>query len=358
MSLFNLLTAPRLSSKAGGELQHSATLSVLIPVRNEKANLLETLPALRRAFDRMDFLESQCEIVFLDDGSTDSSDEAIRRAGFKVIPGKPLPAGWTGKNWACHQLSLQATKTHLLFMDADVKPGPEALRDTLRQFKSGKLSALTALPGQRMGSLSEFLVIPWVMHLSILGSLPLALASRFGFESQALGNGQWIAFSRKTYERIGGHAAVKASWLEDMQMARLAVRSGGVLQVFLGASELEVRMYRDSEQLRQGFGKNLYLLTGQSLLASASLGVLILSAGWSPFFLLALGKIELALISLAAVGIWRAAAARAFGLGLGHFLGQWFLGHALGSLAVVRLLFLSVLDHRLKRARWKGRALP
>ena len=47
------------------------------------------------------------EIVVLDDCSTDETAGIIREVGgtrVRLLPGTPLPSGWTGKNWACHQL--------------------------------------------------------------------------------------------------------------------------------------------------------------------------------------------------------------------------------------------------------------
>ena len=45
------------------------------------------------------------EIIAVDDGSTDGTGAALARwaardARVRVIPGAPLPPGWTGKNWA------------------------------------------------------------------------------------------------------------------------------------------------------------------------------------------------------------------------------------------------------------------
>src|SRR5690349_2429214 len=85
-------------------------ISVLVPARDEAAVIGETLARLdAQAYP--DF-----EILLLDDHSTDATGEIARGMGgrVRVISGAALPAGWSGKNWACHQLAAQATGDLLL----------------------------------------------------------------------------------------------------------------------------------------------------------------------------------------------------------------------------------------------------
>ena len=41
-----------------------------------------------------------------------------------MLDGAPLPEGWLGKPWACHQASKHARGDVLLFTDADTTHGP------------------------------------------------------------------------------------------------------------------------------------------------------------------------------------------------------------------------------------------
>jgi chlorobactene glucosyltransferase len=99
---------------------------VLVPARDEADVIGETISRLlSQNYPRF-------EVIVLDDRSTDGTREQARQAAagdsrFRVISGEPLPNGWLGKNWACHQLAGQAKGEILIFTDADVRWKSEAL---------------------------------------------------------------------------------------------------------------------------------------------------------------------------------------------------------------------------------------
>ena len=71
-------------------------------------------------------------MIVLDDNSTDRTWEileqfAVKDQKLKLIKGKPLPADWLGKHWACHQLAEESDGELLLFVDADTVHGPDML---------------------------------------------------------------------------------------------------------------------------------------------------------------------------------------------------------------------------------------
>jgi len=114
----NLLGLHRLG-RAGrrdlGTTPGAPRVSVLVPARNEGHNIAACVRSLL-AQDYPDL-----EVLVLDDASDDGT--ARIRDGFsadrrlRVLPGLPLPPGWLGKNWACHQLARAATRELLLFVD-------------------------------------------------------------------------------------------------------------------------------------------------------------------------------------------------------------------------------------------------
>lgn len=112
-----------------------AKLAIVIPARDEADNL----PALLDSIPRGD--GGPAEIVVVDDDSSDGTADVARAGGARVVGSEPLPEGWRGKTWACHQGAAATTAPHLLFLDADTWFEPGGLELLLSQYDSGALSA-------------------------------------------------------------------------------------------------------------------------------------------------------------------------------------------------------------------------
>ena len=116
IALANFLTFARIRRNAQGA--HDGRVSILVPARNEEANIeLCVASLLKQAYPEF-------EVIVLNDNSSDSTGEILQRLAaanphLTILDGSPLPNGWVGKNWACHQLARAATGTLLLFTDAD-----------------------------------------------------------------------------------------------------------------------------------------------------------------------------------------------------------------------------------------------
>ena len=52
--------------------ENNITFSIIIPVFNEVKNIIETILNIEKAFKKLD---QQYEIIFVDDNSTDGTDE-------------------------------------------------------------------------------------------------------------------------------------------------------------------------------------------------------------------------------------------------------------------------------------------
>jgi GT2 family glycosyltransferase len=349
----NLLAAPRLHRlrpSTGGP-----RVSVLVPARDEAANLRRLLPALL-ASEYADL-----EIVVLDDESADETGAVGR--GFaasdrrvRVIDGTPPPEGWTGKNWACHRLAESATGEVLLFCDADMVPGARAVARTVAALEQSKADALTALPRHDSGGRFQQAVIPLIATVPVLGLLPLPLVPRTRAPSVSMGNGQWFAWRRPAYDRAGGHARVRSDVLEDVRLARLAKRAGLRLAVYVASRDLSVRMYGDRASTREGFTKNLYPLAGGRPWTLALAVAALLTAGLGPLLLpiAAAGTgagavVFLPLAELAAIRLMAAVVMADHP--------NTVLLHPAGVLAVSALALASWRRHRRGTVAWKRRTL-
>src|SRR6516165_1759604 len=87
-------------------------VSVLIPARNEAHRIGFCLHSLVN----QDY--PNIEILALDDYSEDGTAQVVKQfSQVQLLTGEPLPKGWTGKSWACHQLANAARGELLLFAD-------------------------------------------------------------------------------------------------------------------------------------------------------------------------------------------------------------------------------------------------
>lgn len=242
--------------KAFPESEALPSVSVVIPARDEE-NTIGPCVASLAASRYPDF-----EIVVVDDGSEDGTAEMVRSLepgnarGIRLVSGKPLPAGWFGKPWACWQGAREATGDLLLFTDADTEHGPRLLARSVEEIRAGGADAVTVVGRQVMGSFWERLLQPWFFALLAIRYPRTGEPKEPGRWRDAIANGQYILFSRTAYDQVGGHEAVKGEVVEDMRLAQILVRGGRRL-VVRSARELETRMYRSLGELVDGWSKNL-----------------------------------------------------------------------------------------------------
>ena len=240
LSLFvNLLVFKSLQSAP--HASDDGLVSILVPARNEAARIRRCVESLQA----QDY--AHCELLVLDDNSEDRTAEILRGLGFdgddakrRLIHGQPLPQGWTGKNWACHQLAAAAKGDYFLFTDADTVHSPVTVRAAVEFARKTRADLLSAWPRLVTLTWSERLVIPMI-HLLAAAIYPHALILFFQslpalarsvppglLRSLGAANGQFLFFKRSAYEKIGGHEAVRGHLVEDVALGReVAQRMAG-----------------------------------------------------------------------------------------------------------------------------------
>lgn len=252
VAVLNALTFPRLRPAAPGA---APFVSVLIPARDEAAAIAGTL----RAWLAQDY--PAFELLLLDDGSGDDTAALALQAAagddrFRLLTGEPLPVGWKGKNWACHQLAEAARGELLLFTDADVHWEAGALSALVAEMTRARADLLTVWPTQATRTWSERLVVSQ-MALVVIAYLPVLAVHHLPWPVFSAANGQCLAFRRDAYRETGGHAAVRGAIVEDMAFAWAAKRRRLRLRMADGAGLVSARMYHDWPEVRDGFAKNI-----------------------------------------------------------------------------------------------------
>lgn len=232
----------------------SKKISVLIPVRNEENNILKCLNSVLRE------KHIEYEIIVLNDNSTDNTAnilKSINNQKVKIIQGEPLPEGWVGKNFACHQLSESATGDYLLFIDADTEIKEGGLLSAGLFMENENPDLLSLMPEEETKTFWEKIVIP-MLHFTVMNFLPIALVEYAKSEKLLMSNGQFMMFKRESYFKSGGHKKLKNKIVEDVWFGRLIKQTGGKVIFADGVDIIKCRMYSDFIGVWNGFSKNLF----------------------------------------------------------------------------------------------------
>ena len=182
-------------------------VSVLIPARNEEHTIGTCLSSL------LDQDYPDYEVIVLNDNSTDDTSGILeqlagRYSRLRVIQGAPLPEGWLGKHWACHQLYLAAKGDLFLFTDADTCHTPDMLRTSVSALIAENADLISAFPQEDMGTWGERLLVP-IMCWGIFTFIPIRLVQKMHWALLAISIGQFMLFRRAGYELVGGFERVR-----------------------------------------------------------------------------------------------------------------------------------------------------
>ena len=195
------------------------TVSVIVPARNEEASLGACLESLTNQTG------VSSEIIVVDDASTDRTREIAQSfPSVRVVDAGPLPARWTGKNNAMAAGAKVAAGEWLLFTDADTVHLPGSLARAVAEASQLGASLLSYSPEQEVHGFWQKAVMP-VIFAELAATYRPALVSD-PRSPAAAANGQYILIARAAYDAVGGHAAVSASLLEDVALARAVKASG------------------------------------------------------------------------------------------------------------------------------------
>jgi glycosyltransferase involved in cell wall biosynthesis len=242
-------------------VEDEASVSVLIPARNEEANIEGAVRAACAQTHR------KVEVVVLDDGSTDTTPRLLASLRtecprLRVVGGKPLPAGWAGKAWACWQLAGEhARHDWLLFVDADVRLSPEAVSRALAAARARRVDFLSAFPRQLVPTAGEALLAP-LMYLLLVAYLPMAFIRWTRLPSLSAATGQFMLVRREAYLAADGHRAVRATLHDGVKLARRMKRAGFPIGIVDGQDLATCRMYAGFRASWRGFARNAYEALG------------------------------------------------------------------------------------------------
>ena len=332
-------------------------ISVLVPARNEEENIGDCVKSLLNQ-DYPDF-----EVLVLDDNSTDGTLRilgklSVENKRLRIFNGEPLPDGWFGKHWACHQLSQHANGEVFLFTDADTRHNPNSLKDGVAGMIAEKADLITAFPREEILSWGERMMVtlfPWF----ILCFLPLIVAYRTQSPAFSAAIGQFLMISRKAYTKIGGHEAIKREAVDDVALARNIKANGLRWRMSLGHDQLHCRMYHSFREAYRGFTKNLFAGFNYKILTFTFVWLCIGFAFLEPIIVLFLGIIRtnLPFMTLVLAGIGVLVSLVIWGTSHWRFGFPIYLTlfYPISVILLLTIAFSSMLFALTGKAGWKGR---
>ena len=312
----------------------------------------------------------------VDDQSTDrtgaildelAADPAYRDR-LRVIHGAERPAGWVGKTWAVQQGAddAGASAPWLWFVDGDMVLHPRALATAIHEARTTGADLVSFLPradcrGFWQGATA--IVLSQVLtHL-----YPLARVNDPA-RPEALAAGGFLLVRRSTYDRVGGHAAVRGEIVEDIQLARLVKSAGGRITLRATPELASTHMYGTLGEIWRGLRKNAYAGMEYQFHKYMT-GVLVsLTMAWAPPLALAMGGVMALIhphptpaIAVAAIGIgalgWVAQALASAPFVLFLRLRPWLAFSLPAGISLyVAIATSSVWHYHQGRVLWKGRS--
>jgi hypothetical protein len=269
------------------------SLSVLIPARNEAANIEA---CVRSVFSSG--WPGRLEVVCVDDRSTDGTGGILARLAteeprLRVVAGRDPPEGWLGKPHALHLGQSAATGEWLLFLDADVRIAPGGLQRLIGRVVAQDAEMASALGRLTVDSFWER-VVQTRIGAVIAGGNPLPEVNDPDHE-RALANGQCLLFSApRTTGSAGTRPFGAACSTTSISRNGRRHRRSGIASITARAV-FSCRMYTGLAEIWQGWTKNLFPALSYSLVATAVVTLLLFVTTLLPFVLLAKNLVLLGL---------------------------------------------------------------
>jgi hopene-associated glycosyltransferase HpnB len=220
----------------------------IIPARDEAECVGETVASLLQqkyagAFD----------VIVVDDQSRDNTAEAAHDAAMAlgaggrltVLPGRPLPQGWTGKLWAQHQgvaaaEAASSAPDYLLFTDADIVYAPDALKRLVDRARSDGYVLTSLMAKLRCESLAERAFVPaFIFFFQMLYPFAWANDPR---RATAAAAGGCMLVRCEALRQAGGIAAIRGALIDDCTLAK-QLKAHGPIWLGLTDRVWSVRAY-------------------------------------------------------------------------------------------------------------------
>lgn len=270
----------------------AGAVTVIVPTYNEARRLAPCLAGLARQSDVL------AEVLVVDSHSTDGTRELVARAAehdprLRLLVDPPRPPGWIGKVWALQHGLSKARTPWVLGVDADTVPDPGLVAGALAAAEAGAYDVVSFSPRFAGLARAERWLQPAILTTLVYRT---GVPGRDAPE-RMLANGQCFLARRRVLDDAGGYAAARASWADDVTLARSLARRGARVGFLDGSRLFDVRAYASVGEMWREWGRSVDLSDATPR-----------ARQWGDLAVLALGQAAPLWTAIAA-GVWLASGA-------------------------------------------------
>ena len=238
-------------------------VAAVVPARDEAASIRQSLGSLLAQEDA-----GELTVILVDDNSSDGTGAvaaALGGDGLRIVTGKPLPAGWSGKLWAVHQgLQEEAARQadYVLLTDADIVHAPDHLARLLAHAESGGFDLVSEMVRLHCATAAERALIPaFVFFFQML--YPFAWVADPRRRTAAAAGGTMLV-RRAALDGVGGVERIRHRLIDDCALAGEIQSAGG--RIWLGHSEraASIRIYSSWREVWDMIARTAYEQLGHS----------------------------------------------------------------------------------------------
>lgn len=236
--------------------RRDTSVSVLVATLNEAHRIGPCLAGLSAQIDPL------LEILVIDSRSTDGTRDivaahAARDPRIRLITDDPLPAGWVGKVWALDTGLRHARGVWVLGIDADTLPRPGLVGAVVQGMQRDRLDVASFGPRFVGQSAGERWVQPAMLTTLVYrcGAAGAAQAP----PDRVLANGQCFLVRRELLVRHGGYAPARASFSDDVTLARHLASRGARVGFLDGSRVIGVTSYASLGEMWREWGRSFDL---------------------------------------------------------------------------------------------------
>jgi dolichol-phosphate mannosyltransferase len=274
----------------GGPVDTS--VSVVVATLNEAARIGPCLTGLRAQTAPL------CETLVVDSRSTDGTRALVEEAArhdprIRLLTDEPLPGGWVGKVWALETGLRHARGEWVLGIDADTEPEPGLVGAVVAAARAHDLDVVSFSPrfaGQTAAErcLQPAMLATLVYRVGAAGDVRVT-------PERVMANGQCFLARREVLVRHGGYAPARASWCDDVTLARHLARRGARVGFLDGSRLYRVRSYASAREAWREWGRSFDLSDASAPWRQAvDVATVTLAQGLPLAVLLGLGGLALA----------------------------------------------------------------